>query len=416
MAEPQPDPGIVIVGAGQAGYQLANSLRDAGYQGALTLIGDEAELPYQRPPLSKAFLSGALGAEALTFQQQPHFDTRVIDLRTGLRVSRIDRAAQRVDLSDGDSLAYDRLVLATGAANRVLPGSEGIGGIHRIRTLADARAIREGLDACQNAVVIGGGFLGLEFAAVARARGANVSIIEAGDRLMCRAISAPMSQAFAAHHSALGSEVLLNARIRRLVAENGQIRAVELESGVTLPADLVVVGIGVMPHCDLAEAAGLACRNGILVDDRLTTSDPHIFALGDCAVFPSRFAPEAMRLESIQNAVDQARHLALILTGASAGYDAVPWFWSDQGGAKLQIAGLSQGTDRVILRGDATEGKFSALCYRGDQLIAVESLNRPADHMAARRLLSAGLSPTHDQAADLTFELKSLLTPAVPAQ
>lgn len=407
--------GIVIVGAGQAGYQLANSLRDAGFGAPLTLIGDEAELPYQRPPLSKAFLSGATGAGAVTFQQRPHFEAKRIALRLGEKVARIDRDARRVVFADGASLGYDRLVLATGAANRVLPGSEGIAGIHSIRTLADARAIRSALETSRNAVVIGGGFLGLEFAAVARERGVSVSIVEAGGRLMGRAISQPMSQAFQAHHAALGSALFLGAGIRRLIAEGGNVSAVELADGTMLPADLVVVGIGVAPNTALAQEAGLDCANGILVDACLATSDPRIFALGDCAVFPSRFSLHPARLESIQNAVDQARHLAAVLTGSGAAYDSVPWFWSDQGGAKLQIAGLAQDIDEEVLRGDVAGMKFSVFRFRGGRLAAVESVNRPADHMAARRLLTAEAALTPGQAADSAFELKSLLAAAVPA-
>lgn len=409
------DSAIVIVGAGQAGYQLAGALRDAGHRGQLVLIGDEAELPYQRPPLSKAFLSGTIGAEALTFQQPAHFESKGIDLRIGTRAERLDRAGRRLILADGSDVGYDRLVLATGAANRALPGTEGIGGVHGIRTIADARAIRERLERSRNAVVIGGGFLGLEFAAVAREWGLAVSIVEAGPRLMGRAISQPMAEAFRAHHVALGSQLFLQAKVRRLVAEAGEISAVELDDGILLPADLVVVGIGVEPHVALARDAGIDCDNGIVVDDRLATSDPAIFALGDCAVFPSRFALQPSRLESIQNAMDQARHLAAVLTGKPAAYDAVPWFWSDQGGAKLQIAGLAQGTDREVLRGDVSGMKFSVFCYRGDRLVAVESANRPADHMAARRLLTAGLSPTPEQAADPGFDLKSLFAAAQPA-
>lgn len=407
------DAGIVIVGAGQAGYQLASSLRDAGYAQRILLIGDEIEPPYQRPPLSKAFLSGAIEADAVTFQQPDHYVSRNIELFLGTRVVRIDRAARHVQTEDGDVIAYDRLVLATGAANRNLPGTEGLGGVFGIRTLADARAIREKLAVARNVVVVGGGFLGLEFAAVARARGVPVTVIEAADRLMARAISPAVSEAFRLHHGQLGTDLRLATTVGGLRSENGHVSGVELGDGSVLAADLVVVSIGVIPNVELARQAGLACENGIVIDENLATSDPDIFSLGDCAVYPSRFAQMPSRLESIQNAVDQARHLALGLTKELSAYDAVPWFWSDQGGAKLQIAGLGQGVTETVIRGDRAGLKFSAYCFRDDRLVAVESINRPADHMAARRLLAAGVAVLPSQAADIDFDLKSLL-PAPP--
>ena len=403
------DAGIVIVGAGQAGYQLASSLRDAGYLSQILLIGDEVEPPYQRPPLSKAFLSGAVEADAVTFQKPDHYEARNIDLLLGTRVSRIDRSAKQVHTESGDVVAYDRLVLATGAANRSLPGTEGLGGVFGIRTLGDARAIRERLAVARNVVVVGGGFLGLEFAAVARAKGVSVTVIEAAERLMARAISPVVSEAFRQHHLGLGTELCLATPVKGLLSQDGQVSGVELGDGTVLPVDLVVVSIGVIPNVELARQAGLACENGIVIDESLATSDPDVFSLGDCAVYPSRFAHVPSRLESIQNAVDQARHLALTLTRGASAYDAVPWFWSDQGGAKLQIAGLAQGVTEAVVRGDQAGLKFSVYCFRGDRLVAVESINRPADHMAARRLLAAGVAVLPSQAADIEFDLKSLV-------
>lgn len=407
------DAGIVIVGAGQAGYQLASSLRDAGYAHRILLIGDEIEPPYQRPPLSKAFLSGVIEADAVTFQQPDHYVSRNIELFLGTRIARIDRAAKHVHTQDGDIIAYDKLVLATGADNRCLPGTEGMGGVFGIRTLTDARAIRERLAVARNVVVVGGGFLGLEFAAVARAKGVPVTVIEAADRLMARAISPVISEAFRLHHTSLGTDLRLATAVKGLLSENDQVSGVELGDGSVLPADLVVVSIGVIPNVELARQAGLACENGIVIDENLATSDPDVFSLGDCAVYPSRFALVPSRLESIQNAVDQARHLALALTKGLSAYDAVPWFWSDQGGAKLQIAGLGQGVTETIVRGDQAGLKFSVYCFRDGRLVAVESINRPADHMAGRRLLAAGVAVLPSQVADIDFDLKSLI-PAPP--
>lgn len=407
------DAGIVIIGAGQAGYQLASSLRDAKYDGRILLIGDELEPPYQRPPLSKAFLSGTVEADAVTFQQPEHYLSRNIELFLGTRVTHIDRATRHVHTENGDSIAYDRLVLATGAANRALPGSEGLEGVFGIRTLADARAIRERMVKARRVVVVGGGFLGLEFAAVARGKGIDVTVVEAADRLMARAISPIISEAFRQHHLSLGVDLRLATGVTKLHSEQGTVTGVELSDGTILPADLVVISIGVIPNVGLARDAGLACENGIVIDANLTTSDPAIFSLGDCAVYPSRFAHVPSRLESIQNAVDQARHLALALTNGAAAYDAVPWFWSDQGGAKLQIAGLGQAVTQTVVRGDREGLKFSVYCFRDDRLVAVESINRPADHMGARKLLAAGVAVSPEQVADIEFDLKSLL-PAPP--
>ncbi len=403
------DAGIVIVGAGQAGYQLASSLRDAGYDQRILLIGDEVEPPYQRPPLSKAFLSGAIEADAVTFQQPDRYVSRGIELFLGTRVAGIDRDARTVRTEEGDLIAYDRLVLATGAANRCLPGADGLGGVFGIRTLADARAIRDRMGQASNVVVVGGGFLGLEFAAVARAKGVSVTVVEAADRLMARAISPTMSEAFRLHHLGLGTQLRLATSVRQLLSDAGNVTGVELGDGTILPADLVIVSIGVVPNVELARAAGLSCENGIVIDENLATSDPDIFSLGDCAVYPSRFAQVPSRLESIQNAVDQARHLALTLTGRISAYDAVPWFWSDQGGAKLQIAGLAQGITRTVIRGSQEELKFSVYCFRNERLVAVESINRPADHMSGRKLLAAGVTVRPEEAADPDFDLKSLL-------
>jgi 3-phenylpropionate/trans-cinnamate dioxygenase ferredoxin reductase subunit len=258
-------------------------------------------------------------------------------------------------------------------------------------------------------VVIGGGFLGLEFAAAARGRGLAVTVVEAAERLMSRAISVPVSEAFSEHHTGLGVDLRMQTPVQRIHADAGRVTGVELAGGEVLPADLVIISIGVVPNVELARDAGLQVENGIVIDANLATSDPFIYALGDCAVYPSRFAPAPSRLESIQNAVDQARHVAANLTGSVSAYDSVPWFWSDQGGLKLQIAGLAQGVTETVLRGDRKGRKFSVYCFRGPKLIAVESVSRPTDHMTARRLIAAGAEVTPSQAADLEFELKSLL-------
>jgi 3-phenylpropionate/trans-cinnamate dioxygenase ferredoxin reductase subunit len=407
------DAGILIIGAGQAGYQLAVSLRDAGYEKRVVLIGDEPDLPYQRPPLSKAFQSGDCEAEHVTFQKEAFYEGLDIELMLGVRVLHIDRERHHITTGDGRRIEYEHLVLATGARNRLLPGwDSATSGLMTLRTLHDARGLREALNRSKRAVIVGAGFLGLEFAAVAAKRGVSVSVIEASSNLMSRAVSAPVADAFREHHESLGTTFSLGNGVKRICTEAGRVIGVETTDGALHEADLVVVSIGVIPNVELARDAGLEIANGIVVDLNLATSDPSISALGDCAAFPSRFAFGNCRIESVQNAVDQARYLAQRLTGHTHGFEAVPWFWSDQGGVKLQIAGVAMSrADEIVLRGDRPGLKFSAYGFSKGHLVAVESVNRPADHMAARKLLAADVPVTPAQAADAQFDLKTLLQP-----
>lgn len=406
---------IVIVGAGQAGYQLAASLRQAGHAADVTLIGDEAGLPYQRPPLSKAYLQGKIGASALSFRQHNWFTEQGIT-RINDRVTAIDRAAQTLTLASGDKLHYDHLVFATGTRNRVpaVPGIE-LGGVLGIRTLADADALAPLLAAAKNVVVIGAGFIGLEFAAVAAERGAAVRVIELADRPMARALSRPMSELFRDAHAGWGVAIDFGTGVSEIVGEDGRVTGVRTSDGRVLPADLVVYGIGVVPNAELAEAAGLPVDNGIVVDELLRTADPAISAIGDVATFPHATLGRPVRLESVQNAVDQARAVAARLTGAPAPYAALPWFWSDQGGLKLQMAGLSEGHDHTVVIGDPAGRQISVLCYRDGQLVAVETVNRPADHMASRKILARERRPTIAEASEPGFELKAWEAATRPA-
>ncbi|SAL78845.1 FAD-dependent pyridine nucleotide-disulfide oxidoreductase [Caballeronia terrestris] len=407
------DAGILIIGAGQAGYQLAVSLRDAGYDKRVVLIGDEPDLPYQRPPLSKAFQSGDCEAEQVTFQKEPFYEGRRIELMLGVRVLHIDRERHHISTGDGRRIEYEHLVLATGARNRLLPGwDSATSGLLKLRTLHDAHALREALNRSKRAVIVGAGFLGLEFAAVAAKRGVAVSVIEASSNLMSRAVSAPVAEAFREHHESLGVTFSFDSGVKRICTEAGRVIGAETTGGMLHEADLVVVSIGVVPNVELAKDAGLEIANGIVVDLNLATSDPSISALGDCAAFPSRFAFGNCRIESVQNAVDQARFLAQRLTGHTHGFEAVPWFWSDQGGVKLQIAGVAMSRpDEIVLRGDRAGLKFSAYGFAKGHLVAVESVNRPADHIAARKLLAADAPVTPAQAADPQFDLKTVLQP-----
>jgi 3-phenylpropionate/trans-cinnamate dioxygenase ferredoxin reductase subunit len=378
---------VVIAGAGQAAIQLAASLRQGGFPGRIVIVGDEPGLPYQRPPLSKAYLLGAMAEDALKLRPAAFYQTQHIDLLYA-RVRDIDRPNRTVALSDGTRLAYGHLVLATGARNRSLPGP----GV-TLRTLDDASALRDRLATLRKVAVIGAGFIGLEFAAVATARGVDVTVIEAAPRALLRGVSPVMAEAIASRHAA---RKLFNATVAQITQEG-----VVLADGTQIPADLTLLAIGVVPNTELAEAAGLAVENGIVVDDHLRTEDPAISAIGDCAAFPHNGG--LLRLESVQNAADHARCVAERLLGRPAPYAKIPWFWSDQGAMKLQIAGLSARHTHTVRRGSED---FSVFCFRDETLLAVESLNRPAEHMAARAMLGRPHTLTPEQAADPGFDLR----------
>lgn len=404
--------GIVVAGAGQAGFQLAASLREGGFKDPITLVGDEAALPYQRPPLSKAYLAGKADQEGLFLRPHGFFAEHAITHRPGLRAVAINRAERRLQLSDGDSLPYDHLVLATGARNRPLPvpGAD-LEGVRQLRGLADADALKADIAAAGSVVVVGAGFIGLEFAAVAAARGLSVTVIEAARRPMARAVSAEMGDFFRGAQEALGVRFAFGAGVTAILGRDGRATGVALADGRELPADLVLVGIGVLPNRDLAAQAGLPAEDGVQVDAFLCTPDPAISAIGDCARFPTPFArgltaDGTVRIESVQNAIDQGRCLAARLVGKPAAYGALPWFWSDQGPHKLQIAGLSGPGDTSVVRSSGSA--FSVFRFRDGRLSAVESVDRAGDHMIARRLLAAGTPLTSDQAADPGFDLKAL--------
>ena len=399
---------VVIAGGGQAGLQTAVSLRQNGFDGRIVLAGDEPRLPYQRPPLSKVYLTGKAGTDGIRLRGEDFFADNAIELLRGERIVAIDRDKGAVENAAGARIDYEHLVLALGARNRELPvPGAGLRSVVGLRTVADADVLREALASVRDVVVIGAGFIGLEFAAVASDAGVGVTVVEALPRVMSRAVTEQTSEFFADVHRSRGVRVELGSGVRRIVGDQGTAIGVELSDGTFVPADLVVVGIGVLPNVELAEKTGLAVDNGIVVDESLCTSDPRISAIGDCARFPSRHAGRPVRLESVQNAVDQARHVAARLTGDAGAYQAVPWFWTDQGPAKLQIAGLTDGHDRTVVRGDRSEGRFSVFCYRGEDLLGAESVGRAAEHMAVRRILTAGAPLSPAQAADIDFDLKA---------
>jgi 3-phenylpropionate/trans-cinnamate dioxygenase ferredoxin reductase subunit len=403
-----PPPVVAIVGAGQAGFQVAASLHQEGFAGRVVLIGDEPALPYQRPPLSKSYLAGQSGLDELWLRPAEFYPKQQIDLVCGDAAAAIDREKRLLRLASGREIAWDHLVLATGARNRMLavPGAE-LDGVLALRTLAETDILRRRLEEVRDVIVVGAGFIGLEFASVAIERDANVHIIEITHHPMGRVVSAQTSEFFTKAHLGWGTEVLLGTGVRRIVGADGRVTGVETTEGRQLPADLVLICIGVIPNAELAHDAGLSIDNGVVVDEYLVTADPAIFAIGDCANFPTPFADGRVRLESVQNAVDQGRCVAAHIAGKREPFRKVPWFWTDQGDLKLQIAGITASHDRAVTRGDPAGGQFSVFCFRGERLIGVESVNRPADHVTARRLLAGdpGLSP--DQAADQSYDLRA---------
>jgi 3-phenylpropionate/trans-cinnamate dioxygenase ferredoxin reductase subunit len=407
-------PPILIVGAGQAGVQTAEALRTGGFEGPITLLGDEAHGPYHRPPLSKAWLAGEMEAVQLVMRAPEMLARKNIELRTDCKVTAIDRAAKTVTLADGSTLPYSGLVLATGSTPRALPLPGGNAhGVLALRSRDDASAIAERMATCIERqlplVVIGGGFIGLEVAATARKKGLAVTVLEAAPRLLGRVLAPMLSDWYAELHRSHGVQLVLGAQLDEIITDHDkQATGVRLKDGTLYPAGLVVVGIGVNANDELARAAGLACERGIVVDACGRTSDSAIVAAGDCTA--RRLADGSLlRLESVQNATEQGKSAAAALLGQERPFTATPWFWSDQYDKKLQMAGLSMGAEHWAVRGDMTAGTFSVYHFKGDKLLAVDSINASKDHLQARKLLDAGVSPTQEQAGDTGFDLNSLL-------
>ena len=405
---------VLIVGAGQAGMQIAVSLRDNGFDGRIELVGEEPHGPYQRPPLSKAFLHGTADIESLELRAPSFYVDNKIVVVSDEKVVSVDLSGERgLAVTDtGREIHFDKLALATGSTPRRLPieGAE-LDGVLYLRDIADAVALKNRWDAAASVVVIGGGFIGLEVAAGARMDGKQVTVLEAADRLIARAVSPEMSEFYRAAHERRGTSVRLGAKISRIVGDGTQVTGVELDGGEVVPADIVMVGIGVIARGELAEQLGLETVNGaVVVNEFAETSDPRVIAAGDAVLLPHPLGGDAqVRLESVQNAVDQAKTAAKTLAGVREPYRAVPWFWSDQADLKLQIAGLSTGYDQTVVRGTPDDESFSVLYYRDGRLIAIDSVNAVSDYMAVRKALGSGATIPAELAHNLEAPLKTLV-------
>ena len=401
--------GVVIIGAGQAGLQIAESLRRGGHSGHIVLLGDESWLPYQRPPLSKKFLAEDFAAERLYFRPQEQLAKQDIEFRPGVRVTAIDRAKAEVVLDTGEHIAWERLAIATGTRVRPLPvpGADHPA-VCYLRGIDDGLALKSKLAAAARVVVIGGGFIGLEVAATAIKSGKAVTVVEAQDRLMARAVAPVVSTWFADLHRGHGVDLRLSCGVTALRPSHPGV-AVLLADGSELEADLVLAGIGVLANDELAAASGLACSSGIIVDEFARTSDPRIVAAGDCTVHRNLRYAAPHRLESVQNAVDQAKVAAASLLGQDTPYRELPWFWSDQYEVKLQMAGLSSDHDEAIVRGSTSDNAFGVYYFKAGELVCVDTINKPAEHMLARRLLGLRVPVSPAQARDTTLDLKTLL-------
>jgi len=400
---------IVVIGAGQAGSSLVAKLRKDGFDGQITLIGAEPVLPYQRPPLSKAYLLGDMTLERLFLRPESFYRDQDITMRLGQEVSAIDPAAKTVTVGN-DVIAYDQLALTTGSEPRRLPAAIGgdLEGVHVVRMLEHVDAMAPATTKGTRALIVGGGYIGLEAAAVATKLGVHVTLVEMAERILQRVAAPETSDFFRELHSSHGVDVREGVGLDHLTGTDGQVSGAVLSDGTTLDLDMVVVGVGISPSTGLAEMVGLTLNNGIEVDGSGRTSDPSIWAAGDCASFPHQGA--RIRLESVPHAIDQAECVAANMLGAETEYAAKPWFWSDQYDVKLQIAGLNTGYDRIVTRGGKGQSK-SIWYYQGDRLLAVDAMNDPRAYMVSKRLIEAGKSPDPSVVGDGSIDLKALLRP-----
>ena len=401
---------IVIAGAGHAAGQVVATLKQQKFAGKIVLIGDEPFLPYQRPPLSKKYLSGEMPPERLYVKPPSFYDDPQIEIRLNTRVVAVHRDDHRVAVNTGDDIHYDKLVLALGSRVRQMPvpGAE-LAGIHYLRDIADVDAIRAEMDQNRNLLIVGAGYIGLEVAAVARQSGLDVTVVEMAERVMSRVVSPEISDFYQIEHAARGVNLRLATGISAFRGD-ARVDSVETSDGEQIPADFVVVGVGILPNTELAAEAGLAIDNGIVVDDRCQTSDPDIFAIGDCSMHPNAIYDRPLRLESVQNALEQAKTAASNICGKEAHYSEVPWFWSDQYDLKLQIAGLSDGYDSVVIRGNPADRSFACLYLRDGVLIATDAVNAPRDFVQSKALIAARARIDPEILSDNDVQLKEMTT------
>ena len=406
------DERCIIIGAGHAGSQAAISLRQEGYAGDIVLINDETDNPYHKPPLSKSYLK-APEHGGLVLRPESAYRDNNIEMLFGHRVEGVALTGRTVTLDDGRVLGWPDLVFATGAHARIpdMPGVD-LDGVVTLRRMEDARRIADLMPTIANVVIIGGGFIGLEMAHSAISLGKNTVLIEAAPRVLGRSVATQISAHVETRSRAAGITLHTGLGVMAIEGENGRVTGVRASDGTVFPADIVVIGTGALPNVELAAAAGLAIDNGIVVNDHMRTSADHVYAIGDCVSYDHFHAGRRVRLESVQNATDQAKHVARSIVGRATPFREVAWFWSDQGDMKLQTAGLSFEADRHILSGNPDDNAFSVFHFAGDRLVAVDSINRPADHMIARRLLAAGINPTEADIAAGASGLKELLASA----
>ncbi len=399
---------LVIVGGGQAAAQAVQSLRQQSFAGPITLLGEELFPPYQRPPLSKKYFAGELPRERLFLRPAAFYAEKNVALEPGARVEEIEPAAHRVRLRDGRTLSYDRLLLATGSRARsfAVPGTD-LRGVHYLRTIADVDAITASLALGSRVLLVGAGYIGLEVAAVARQRGFDVTVLEAADRVMSRTVSVEVSAFYEACHRAAGVAIHCGAVVKALHG-TARVTRVETVDGRTFDCDIVIIGIGIVPNVELAASAGLQCNDGIVVDELARTADPNIVAAGDCTNHPHPLLERRVRLESVPNAIHQAKVAAATLLGTPMPYSEVPWFWSDQYDLKLQIAGLSTGYDEVVVRGDPAARSFAAFYLRAGQLLAVDAVNSPREFIAGKKLVANRTRIAPDVLRDSSVDLTPL--------
>lgn len=404
---------VVIVGAGHAAGQAAASLRQKGYTGTVVMVGDEPFVPYQRPPLSKAFLAGDLELERLYFKPEKFWGEHDVDTRLATRATAIDTAAKTVALDSGDTLNYDKLLLTTGSRVRELPiPGHTLPGVHYLRSIADVQAMQSAFTAGTRLTIVGGGYIGLEVAAVAAKRGLNVTVLETEGRVMNRVVAPEISHFFQDLHREAGVTLELGRRVKELRGTD-RIEAVVCGDGSEVPTELCIIGIGIMPNVELAEAAGIKCSNGIVVDEYCQTSAADVLAAGDCTRHPNAILGRHLRLESVHNAIEQGKTAAGTICGAPAAYSQVPWFWSDQYDIKLQIVGLSEGYDQFVMRGDPAAKSFAAFYLQQGKLLAVDAVNSPREFMLGKKLIAAGASFDCDTLGDTTQDFKALATAAL---